>query len=202
MQCDNIIYIHDVDFIIYIAMKILYCFFTALLLLVLSCENPNTSDPLDDIDSPKDNIVEGTDGTHCGWHESNPYYGKEYQNGDTVNVRKFIDSDFDGEVWVTGYIIGCATGSGGYKYQIVSPYDYETAILLGDSRWNKKLDYAISIQLANGSKIRRKLNLKNNPCLDGVRIAVKGVKTTYLKLSGMKEITDYKLLESEYGVWY
>lgn len=183
--------------------------FSALMILFLflsSCEKPQLSAADEDGKVPPvDNTVgdKGAGGhadDHGGWNESNPFYGKEYQNGDTVNVRKFIDSDFDGEVWVKGYVIGCATGSGGYKYQLSSPFDYETAILLGDSRWNRSLSYAVSIQLTSGSKIRKELNLKSNSSLNGVMIAVKGEKTTYLKLPGMKKTSGYELKESMYGI--
>lgn len=179
--------------------------FRALVILSLlfsSCEKPQVvgADEEDKVPTTDKGEESAQGGDNGGWNEANPYYGKEYQNGDTVNVRSFIDSDFEGEVWVKGYIVGCATGSGGYKYQMRSPYDYETAILLGDSRWNRSLYYAVSIQLANGSKIRRNLNLKSNPLLDGIMIAVKGEKTTYLKLPGMKNISGYELKESIYGI--
>lgn len=184
-------------------MKIVKIFAVFALLSLSSCEKPQG---VLDEDSDEKTSEVGTgsnpeeDGENGGWYESNPYYGKEYQNGDTVNVMKFAHSDFEGQVWVKGYVIGCATGSGGYSYQLSSPYMYETAILVGDSRWKRSLDNAVAIQLPSGSRIRKDLNLKSNPLLDGVTIAVKGEKTTYLKLPGMKKISAYEIVSPIYGM--
>lgn len=114
-------------------------------------------------------------------------------SGDTLNVAAFNASDSDEPVWVKGYIVGCATASGGYRYVFDEPFDAPTSVLLADSRYEKEKKNTIAVQLKSGSLIREELNLVDNPENLHRLVAVKGYKTTYLKLYGMKDIIDYEL---------
>ena len=161
--------------------------------LTLSCEKPNydsekteTEDKSTDGDSADNN----DNNDHGGWNNDSNN-DKDWQDGDTVNVKKFKALEADTETWVKGYIVGCATGSSGYKYQLAAPFEYNTAILIADSKWETNYTNCAAIQLKSGSKIRKELNLVDNPGLQRRTIAVYGKKTSYLKIYGMKEIADY-----------
>ena len=179
------------------ALYILSLFATALL---LSCEKPNyesestkTEDKATNGDSK-----EGDNGNtdNGGWNNDSGEK-HEWQNGDTVNVKKFNSLETGTEIWVKGYIAGCATGSSGYKYQLSAPFEYNTAILVADSKWETNYANCAAIQLKSGSKIRKDLNLVDNPGLHRMKVAIYGKKTTYLKLAGMKEITEYTVFEEQ-----
>lgn len=119
--------------------------------------------------------------------------GEEWQDGDTVNVATFKARDFDEAVWVKGYIVGCATTTGGYKYSFTQPFESMTSILIADSKREDNKKNVVAIQLKSGSGIRADLNLVENPENYRRTVAVYGYKTTYLRIDGMKEILDYEL---------
>lgn len=119
--------------------------------------------------------------------------GEEWQDGDTVNVATFKARDFDEAVWVKGYIVGCATTTGGYKYSFTQPFESMTSILIADSKKEDNKKNVVAIQLKSGSDIRADLNLVENPENYRRTVAVYGYKTTYLRIDGMKEILDYEL---------
>lgn len=119
--------------------------------------------------------------------------GGEWQDGDTVNVATFKARDFDEAIWVKGYIVGCASTTGGYKYCFAQPFESMTSILIADNKKENDKKNVVAIQLKSGSDIRADLNLAENPGNYRRTVAVYGYKTTYLRIDGMKEILDYEL---------
>ncbi len=170
---------------------------TTLLLLCAgllgSCEKPAIAEEQNGKEENNKSDNGSSNSTDNGGWSNDGGSGMAWQNGDTVNVRKFISSDFDEAVWVKGYIVGCATGSGGYKECFATPFIYNTAILIADSRWETNKTNCAAIQLKSGSKARKTLNLADHPEHHRQPIAVCGMKTTYLKLSGMKEIIAFEM---------
>lgn len=143
--------------------------------------------------SDKGNDTEGDNG---GWENdpNNNTGGTDWQDTDTMSVNDFYSTESDKAVWVKGYIVGCATSSNGYKYELAPPFSYETAILLADKTDETNYGHTMAIQLKSGSKTRKELNLVSNPHNYGKRVVVFGVKEKYLKLPGMKTIYSYSLL--------
>ena len=119
--------------------------------------------------------------------------GTDWQDGDTVGVKKFFTIPEGRAVWLKGYIVGCATGSKGNKYQTVPPFEYETAILIADSPQETDKDNTAAIQLKSSTTARKDLNLKTNPNLHGCKVIIFGAKTQYLKLHGIKTIFAYEI---------
>lgn len=128
------------------------------------------------------------DDSHEEWSN-----GEEWQDGDTVNVAAFKAHDFEDAVWVKGYIVGCASTTGGYKYYFTQPFESMTSILIADSKKENNKKNVVAIQLKSGSYIREDLNLAENPENHKRMVAIYGYKTTYLKIEGMKDILDYEL---------
>lgn len=116
------------------------------------------------------------------------------QVGDTLNVTTFISTPiYNVQVWLKGYIVGCATGAGGSKtYETSAPFSYDTALLVADDPNETDIDKMASICLTSKKKLREKANLKDNPQNKGKRIAVFGFQATYLKLFGIKQIDAYE----------
>lgn len=155
-----------------------------------SCEKPIIEDEEDKTENntdKKDNNT-GNKGDNGGWNngDEDEVNNEEWQNGDTVNVAKFINNDFANAIWVKGYIVGCANGAKGVKYDFDAPYQYNTAVLIADNPKTTNLKYIVSIQLGSGTKMRKLVNLKDNPDNAGRIIAVYGFKQTYLNLPGIK----------------
>lgn len=176
---------------------------TFIIFLSASCEKP----VIDEESTNKKENNKGTDNKgnkndNGGWtnddktdddsHEewSN---GEEWQDDDTVNVAAFKAHDFEDAVWVKGYIVGCASTTGGYKYYFTQPFESMASILIADSKKENDKKNVVAIQLKSGSYIREDLNLAENPENHKRMVAIYGYKTTYLKIEGMKDILDYEL---------
>ncbi len=107
---------------------------------------------------------------------------------DVLEAREHIG---ESEVWVRGYIAGCATGSG--KFEFESPFSKETNILLGLRSGTSDGEYCISVELKN-KKIRAALNLPDNPSLHRRQVCVKGdLVSSYYGIPGLKNVTEYQL---------
>lgn len=168
----------------------------AILILAVStaCEKPAIDDNGNNKETTtgKDNGKNG--GDNGGWSNEtgSGKDGADWQDGDTVNVSGFYDIEDGRSVWLKGYIVGCATGSGGYSYQLKPPFEYETAILIADKADEVNENNTVAIQLKSGSHIRNDLNLVLHKDYYGKTVLIYGEKTRYLKLPGMKTIFSYK----------
>lgn len=95
------------------------------------------------------------------------------------------------DVWVQGYIVGVATGTG--KISFDPPFDKETNIVLGLRSSTTDKDYCMAVELRSGS-IREDLNLVSNPGLLGRRIYIKGdLVSAYYGIPGLKGASEYQL---------
>lgn len=128
-----------------------------------------------------------------GWINDGVNKGNDWQDGDTVSVSQFMETENDKTALVRGYIVGSATGAKGYDYNFTQPFKYETALLLADKQGESDKTKVISIQLKSGSATREELNLVWNPENYGKQLTVCGMKTTYLKIPGIKEIYFYDI---------
>lgn len=109
-----------------------------------------------------------------------------------VDVNTFITSPFKYQVWIKGYIVGCATGANQkYRYDFEPPFEFATALLLADNPNETNVSNVASVRLVNGSK-RDILNLMDNPENHGQKIRVFGYQATYLKIPGIKDIDAYE----------
>lgn len=123
---------------------------------------------------------------HIGYDDEN------FDTGDTVSVTVFRNNVIKTQVWVVGYIVGAATGAGNNcRYEFGPTFSYDTAILLADDPAETSVDRMISVRLVQGER-RELLNLADHPENRGERIAVFGLRETYLKMPGIQDIDAYK----------
>lgn len=134
-----------------------------------------------------------TDDPSGGWLEE--VGGEEddgFETGSVVDVATFRNNDIGRQVWVKGYIVGAATGANNrVRYELEPPFTYDTAILLADDPAETSVDRMISVRLVQGER-RELLNLADHPENRGKRIAVFGLRETYLKMPGIQDIDAYK----------
>lgn len=95
------------------------------------------------------------------------------------------------KVWVKGYIVGVASGTG--KIDFEPPFDKNTNIILGLRSVTSDKEYCISVELKSGA-IRDDLNLVDNPQLLGSHIYIKGdLVSAYYGIPGLKNLEEYQL---------
>ena len=96
-------------------------------------------------------------------------------------------------VWVRGYIVGVATGSG--KVTFAPPFTKNTNLILGAKASTTDIGYCLSVELKSG-KIRDALNLQDHPELLGRRLYIRGdLVSAYYGIPGLKAPTEYRLDE-------
>lgn len=167
-----------------------------LLAVFTACEKP-----VYDEEEDKEKTENKSDGAshdkndNGGWINGEGNKGNDWQDGDTISVSQFMETGNDKIVLVRGYIVGSATGAKGYDYNFTKPFKYETALLLADKLGEDDKAKVISIQLKSGSAMREELNLAQNPENYRKLLTVYGMKTTYLKIPGIKEIYFYDIEE-------
>ena len=146
-----------------------------------------------DEDGEREETVEGDD--NGGWYDDDSPEGDgEFSIGDEVDVHTFKNNAIYTQVWVSGYIVGAATGANNrYRYEFGPEFTFDTAILLADTPEASSTDDVISVCLTGGSvNRRRKLNLKDHPENKGRRLAVFGFQDWYLGMFGIKTIDAYE----------
>lgn len=177
-------------------------FITTLYLVLtvfMACEKPvyDEEEDKENTENKKDGSTHNN-GDNGGWANDGSNggnKGNDWQDGDTLSVSQFMETENDEIVLVRGYIVGSATGAKGYDYNFTKPFKYETALLLADEQGEDDKTKVMSIQLKSGSATREELNLAWNPENYGKRLTVYGMKTTYLKIPGIKEIYYYDIEE-------
>ena len=109
---------------------------------------------------------------------------------DALDIAQARESAGFTGVWVKGYIVGCATGSG--KYEFDAPFSRATNLLLGLRSGTADGQWCISVELKS-KKIREALNLADNPELDGRYVYIKGdLVSSYYGLPGLKNVSEYQ----------
>lgn len=136
------------------------------------------------------NITEVEENTY---NENNPSDKEYFGNGSKYNPYNIIQSQlFQGEmdVWTIGYIVG------GFKVPNIfgfttNPKDFRnTVIAIADTKDETDIDFIIPVELPAG-KIRKELNLIDNPHLIGKRIIIRGNLERYYQVPGLKKAKDY-----------
>lgn len=109
---------------------------------------------------------------------------------DALDISMARESAGAEDVWVKGYIVGCAASAG--KLEFDPPFSKGTNILLGLRSGTSDGKWCISVELKN-KKIRQALNLQENRELDGEFIYMKGdLVSSYYGLPGLKNVSEYK----------
>ena len=94
-------------------------------------------------------------------------------------------------VWVAGYIVGVATGTG--KIAFTPPFTKNTNLVLGTKASTADKDRCLSVELRAGD-IRDALNLQDHPSLLGRKVHIKGdLVSAYYGIPGLKAPTDYQM---------
>ena len=99
----------------------------------------------------------------------------------------------DGEkgVWVWGYIVGVATGTG--RVSFAPPFTKNTNLVLGTRASTSEAGYCLSVELKAGD-IRDALNLQDHPGLLGRRVHIRGdLVSAYYGIPRLKAPTEYQL---------
>jgi len=109
---------------------------------------------------------------------------------DALDITKARAHAPQKDVWVCGYIVGVATGTG--KFSFEAPFTKDTNIALGLRSGTEDKSYCISVELKSGA-IRDALNLEDNPELKGRQIYLRGdLVTAYYGIPGLKNISEYQ----------
>ena len=104
-----------------------------------------------------------------------------------VEARDFVPQK---DVWVYGYIVGVATGTG--KFSFEPPFLKNTNIILGPRSFTDESKYCLSVELRS-KDIREELNLADNPSMKGRQLYIKGdLVESYYGIPGLKNITEYQ----------
>ncbi|MCR4859125.1 MAG: DUF4493 domain-containing protein [Bacteroidales bacterium] len=97
----------------------------------------------------------------------------------------------DKGVWVCGYIVGVATGTG--KIGFTPPFAKNTNLVLGERATTGDKDHCLSVELRSGP-IREALNLQDHPELKGRKVYIKGdLVSAYYGIPGLKAPSDWQL---------
>lgn len=94
-------------------------------------------------------------------------------------------------VWVQGYMVGVATGTGHVGFD--APFTRNTNVVLGLRSNTRDAGFCLSAELSKGD-IRDALNLQDNPGLQNGKVILCGdVCEAYYGIPGIKNVTDYRL---------
>lgn len=143
------------------------------------------------VDSESGSISLLVDTTRIRFSENYIYGGGnagEIENA--LSVMEARERSGEEDVWVQGYIVGVATGTG--KISFDPPFDKETNIVLGLRSSTDDINYCLSVELRSG-KMREALNLASNPELLGRKVYIKGdLVSAYYGIPGLKGASEYQ----------
>lgn len=121
------------------------------------------------------------------WGEDSPDKGID----GAMDVEQARESAGQEDVWVKGYVVGCAVS--GSRYEFTAPFSKSTNILLGLRSGTSESQWCISVELKNKT-IREALNLQDNPELKGKFVYIRGdLVSAYYGLPGLKNVSEFKL---------
>lgn len=119
-----------------------------------------------------------------------------YHSGDTLTVDEFIKGNYEGGVFVKGYVIGdCTKRFDDENAEFAPPFSHPQALLLADEMSERSSNHIISIRLRSGSTLREHMNLVDNPAWYGKVVIFSGVGETYLGIVGIKDVGSYPTYE-------
>lgn len=126
------------------------------------------------------------------WLSENFTFGEEDAScvENAMNVTQARQRGAQDDVWVYGYIVGVATGTGRFSFD--PPFSKNTNILLGLRAATSDPEYILSVELKSGA-IRDDLNLMDNANVLGRQIYMKGdLVSAYYGVPGLKNVTEYQ----------
>ncbi len=110
--------------------------------------------------------------------------------GGAFDVLKAKENIGMKDVWVYGYIVGCASGSSSYQFE--APFTKDSNILLGLRTTSREKEYLLSVELKSGA-LRDELNLMHNEKLLGMPVYIKGdLVSSYFGIPGLKNCKEYQ----------
>ncbi len=115
-------------------------------------------------------------------------------------VEEAIAEQATGKGWVTGYIVGAVapevtTVSSNADVEWKAPTTLDNTIVIADDPNCTDINKCLFIPLAQGSKAREELSLKNYPALYKKVLKVKGPFGTFMGKAGLTELDDYEAPE-------
>ena len=117
--------------------------------------------------------------------------GRDVGNAYDVATARVRAADNEKGVWVWGYIVGVATGTG--KVSFTPPFSKNTNLVLGTRAGTSETAYCLAVELKAG-ELRDALNLADHPELLGHRIHIQGdLVSAYYGIPGLKAPTGYQL---------
>lgn len=139
---------------------------------------------IDGVTVPEDPIVTPTlgDGT-----EANPYTASQVLTLGNPGT----------EAWVTGYIVGFAPAAVIADAVFVLPCTNAANVLIADDPACTDYKQCVPVQLLNGSEIRSKVNLLDNPGNLGKKLTLCGTLAAYFNTPGVKGASTQFTLEGE-----
>lgn len=163
--------------------------FLVLLLAITSCGNDDYYDEPEGKETTASQSSDDNDESEEGDNDNDNNNSNKPDK--VLTVKQFINNDYEGNVYVTGYIVGDCTKS--FKYaEFEPPFTHSQALLIADDVDEKVKDYIVAVQLESGRR-RNDLNLVSHPELHQQKITLGGTKARYLYMAGLKEISYYSV---------
>ena len=150
----------------------------ALLLMLAACEP---------IELPTDDNGSGSGGSSSG--------GGGSVAVDTVSVAEFMESEYDQQLCVVGYIVGYVNGTRMSSTRFELPEKANTNLVLSDEKYPSDLEGCLPVQIPTTNGLRAALNLYAHPELLGAKVALVGVPQSYMGVIGLKKLVRYTLLQ-------
>lgn len=179
--------------------------------------NPDTDEAITLGDSDGDEAGNGSDGEDnppSGGEEGTEYEiggdndDEDAQSHKTYSVAEAKEVKDYTTITVRGYIVA-ATSTDIRKYlYFQEPFDARSAIVIADKPSDpskapqeqfdlENFTDLFPVCLTENAKFQKVLNLKDNPTNHNKLIQFTGKKQDYLWTKGMKDVTDYKLIDQE-----
>lgn len=170
-------------------------FVSVFLFSIISCSEPEWSED----DLSKENSGSNFDGIDFFSDTTKGSFSRPLSINETIS---FADSLRDSlasmkkKVWITGHIVGTINKSIKSGISFSTPTNTASNILLCDTCTDTDFSCCVPVELLSGSKIRKTMNLKDNPELLGAKIKLRGQITTYYSVTGLKK-TDKFFFDTE-----
>ena len=100
------------------------------------------------------------------------------------------------EVFVSGYIVGCISGTSLSGAHFVPPFYSESNLLIADDSAEVDAAKCLPVSLTAGSNVRESLNLKTHENLWHCKVAFQGYLQKYFRVVGIKKVLAYAVLDS------
>ncbi len=96
---------------------------------------------------------------------------------------------------VTGYIVGTVQGTYSKGCNLTPPFTVETNLLLADTTNPSSIYDCMPVELQKDTRIRKKLNLVDNPHMCGRKVVIRGYLRKYFRVAGIKSTNRFRICE-------